>query len=157
MILGFGPPDRMLAYYLWVFWVYGVLGLATVICAAACLWGSRPERICGATLWIAWVLSLVIELLDGKGIGNIIVLIDSVCLVIFVAVSLKWRHIWTLLVAASQLDDVMSHFTAKMLNYSLWSYAMVTGLWGGQFIMLCLLIATLNHRRRLKRQPVLPA
>ena len=146
----------MLVYYLWVFWVYGVLGLATVICAVACLWGGWPERICGATLWIAWVLSLVVELLDGKGIGNIIALIDSLCLVIFVAVSLKWRHIWTLLVAASQLDDVMSHLTAKMLNYSLWSYAMATGLWGGQFIMLCLLIATLDHRRRrLKRQRLL--
>ncbi len=142
----------MLVYY---FWVWGVFALATAICAAAGLWGGKPERICAATLWIAWALSLAAGYLDRKGIGNPIVVIDSVCLVIFIAVSLKWRHIWTLLVAASQLDDVMSHFTAKMLNYGLWSYAMVTGLWGGQFIMICLLVATIAHQRRLRRtQPV---
>ena len=142
----------MLAYY---FWVWGVFALATAICAAAGLWGGKPERICAATLWSAWVLSLIVGYLDRKGIGNPIVVIDSVCLVIFTLVSLKWRHIWTLLVAASQLDDVMSHFTAKMLNYGLWSYAMVTGLWGGQFIMICLLFATITHQRRLRRARVL--
>ena len=144
----------MLLYYLWV---WGVFALATVICAAACLWGGWPERICGATLWIAWVLSMLVEILDGKGIGNTVVVIDTVCLIIFTAVSLKWRYVWTLLVAASQLDDVMSHFTAKMLHYALWSYAMVTGLWGGQFILICLVIATINHQRRLRRHSTLQA
>jgi hypothetical protein len=142
----------MLLYY---FWIWGVYALATVICAAACIWGGWPERVCGATLWIAWTLSLLVESHDGNGPGNQIVLIDSVCLVIFTALSLKARHIWTLLVAASQLDDVMSHFTAKMLHYALWSYAMVTGLWGGQLILVCLLIATINHKRRLRRATAL--
>lgn len=132
-------------------WVWGVFALATAICGAAWMWGGKPERICGVTLWIAWVLSLIAGYLDRKGIGNPVVIIDTVCLVIFTAVSLKWRHIWTLLVAASQLDDVISHFTAKALNYGLWSYAMATGLWGGQFIMICLLVATIGHQRRLRR------
>lgn len=142
----------MLAYY---FWIWGVFALATAICAGAWVWGGKPERICGATLWIAWTLSLVVGYLDRNGIGNPIVVIDVVCLVIFTAVSLKWRHIWTLLVAASQLVDVTSHFTAKMLNYGLWSYAMATGLWGGQFIMICLLVATITHQRQIRRASAL--
>jgi hypothetical protein len=139
----------MLVYYIWV---WGGVAWATVVCAIACLWGGWPERICGATLWIAWVLSLLVESHGANGPGNQVILIDSICLVVFTALSLKWRHVWTLLVAASQLDDVVSQFAGKTLHYGLWSYIVATGIWGGEFILFCLLFATITRQRRLKRE-----
>jgi len=142
----------MTPYVVWFLWVWGGLAAATLICAAACLWGGPPERLCGATLWIAWVLSLVVDFTKHNGIDTLVVMIDCVCLVVFAGLSFKWRRIWTLLVAASQLDDVMSHVAARTTHFGLWGYAVVIGLWGGQLILVCLLVATINHRRRLKRQ-----
>ena len=141
----------MTPYVVWFLWVWGGLAAATLICGAACLWGGPPERLCGATLWIAWVLSLVVDFTRHNGIDNLVVAIDCACLVVFTALSFKWRHIWTLLVAASQLDDIASHVAARATHFGRWSYAVVTGLWGGQLILVCLLVATINHQKRLKR------
>ncbi len=133
-------------------WVYGAFALATLICAAACIWGGSAERVAAATLWIAWTLTLIVQSQDGKGPGIQVAVIDTVCLVIFIALSLKVRRLWTLLVAASQLDDVISHFFAQAVHYSVWSYVVATGIWGGHLILVCLVVATIAHQRRLKRE-----
>ena len=138
-------------------WVYGGLTLATVVCAAACWWGGPAERVCAATLWIAWVLTLLVQSHGSKGPGDQVILIDTICLVVFTALSLKVRRLWTLFVAASQLDDVTSHFAARMFHYGLWSYIVATGIWGGEFILACLVVATIGYQRRLKRQAILQA
>jgi hypothetical protein len=38
------------------------------------------------------------------------------------------------------------------LHYGLWSYIVATGIWGGEFILFCLLFATITRQRRLKRE-----
>jgi len=138
-------------------WVYGGLALATLVCAAACWWGGRAERVCAATLWVAWVLTLLVQSHGAKGPGDQVILIDTACLVIFTALSLKERRMWILLIAASQLDDVTSHFAARMFHYGLWSYIVVTGIWGGHFILGCLVVATIGYRLRLRREAAAPA
>jgi len=137
-------------------WVCGGLALATLVCAAACWWGGPAERICAATLWLAWIASYFVQSHAGKGPGDQVILIDTICLVVFTLLSLKYKRLWTLLVAASQLDDVMSHMASKLTHY-VYSYVVATGIWGGYFILLCLVVATIGHQRRLKRQTTFQA
>ncbi len=139
----------MLIDYLWS---YGGFGFATVVCAAACLWGGTTERAAGATLWIAWALSMAVGASGYKGPGNPVILIDTVVLVVFVGLSLRSRHIWLLLATASQLDDVASHFAARLMHFGRFSYLIATGIWGGLFITLCLAAGTLGYRQRRRRQ-----
>ncbi len=138
----------MLIVYLWI---YGGIALATLVCAAACRWGGPAERLCATTLWLAWIASYFVQSWAGKGPGDLVILIDTICLVVFVLLSLKFKRLWTLVVAASQLDDVMSHLASKLTHY-VYSYVVVSGVFGGYFILLVLAIATIGHQRRLKRQ-----
>ena len=134
-----------------VFWQWSLFAFATATCAAAVLWGGWAERRIGATFWIAWALSLVVASKGSAGPGYQILAIDSVVLVIFTAISLKARHLWVLLIVASQLDDVASHVAARVLHFGRYSYITATAIWGGQFITLCLLAGLIGYRRRLKR------
>ncbi len=139
----------MLIAYLWA---YGGLILATIVCLAAAIWGGVSERIVAATFWLAWILTLVVESTGAKGPGDLVILIDTAVLVIFVVLSARTRQLWLLLATASQLDDVASHFSARLLHYGLFSYVVATGIWGGYFITACLAAGTIGHQRRLRAQ-----
>ena len=132
-------------------WAWGGFALATIVCAAAALWGGRTARVVAATFWIAWVLSLVVGPHGPYRPGLLIVLIDVVVLFIFVGVSLKTRRVWTVVAAACQLDDVASHLAGRLLHYGLFSSITATGIWGGYAIIACLLAGILTHRRDLRR------
>jgi len=129
-------------------WAWGGFAAATLVCGWACLRGRWAERLIGATLWVAWVDSLLIESHGRAGPGLQVELIDVFVLVVFTAVSLKARRLWILLLVASQVDDVFSHITAHLLHYGLYSYLTATGLWGGQFLTGCLAAGVIGHRRR---------
>jgi hypothetical protein len=131
-------------------WAWGGFTAATLVCGWACLRGGWAERVAGATLWVAWVDSLLIELHGSPVPGLQVQLIDVFALVVFTAISLKARRLWMLLLVASQLDDVFSHVTEHLLHYGLYSYITATGLWGGQFLTGCLAAGMIGHRRRSK-------
>ena len=132
-------------------WAWGGFALATIVCAAALIWGGSTERMIAATLWGAWVISLIVESHSSKGPGDQVILIDIFVLFVFIAVSLKTRRLWTLFAAASQVDDVASHFGARLLHWGLYSYVTATGIWGGYFLIGCIVAGIAGHRWRLRR------
>ncbi len=132
-------------------WAWGGFALATIVCACAALGGAATTRMIAATFWVAWVVSLVVASHGAKGPGDQVILIDVLVLVVFVAVSLKARRLWTLFAAASQVDDVASHFGARLLHGGLYSYISATGIWGGYFVIGCLVAGIVTDRRDLRR------
>ncbi len=138
-------------------WMYGGLLMATLVCAGVYGCGGPTERVGAATVWIAWVLSLLLQTHGSHGPGIWVVLIDIVVLAIFGAVSFKTRRLWTLFAAACQLDAVMSHFAAQLTHFQLYSYVVALGLWGGQGMLACLIAGAVGYRRRLKRTSALKA
>ncbi len=138
-------------------WAWGGFTAATIVCALAAWRGGWAERTVGATLWVAWVASLLIESHGPDRPGLQVILIDWFVLFVFVAVSLKERRIWTLLLVASQVDDVASHATAHLLHYGLYSYITATGIWGGQFLIGCLAAGLIGYRRRSRSVKMAPA
>jgi hypothetical protein len=134
-----------------IIWVYGGLAWATLVCGAAVLWGGWAERTVGITLWIGWVLSLILFVPGPTGPGIATTSIDGTALVIFAGVSLKSRRIWTLVATACQLDDVMSHVGAEWVHYQLYSHIVAAGIWGGEALLFCLIAGTIGHRQSLKR------
>ena len=132
-------------------WAWGGLALATSVYAAALIWGGSTERMIAATLWVAWVVSLLVESHGSKGPGDQVILIDVCVLLIFIAVSLKSRRLWTVFAAASQVDDVASHFGARLLHWGLYSYITATGIWGGYFLIGCIVAGIVNHQQRRRR------
>ena len=138
-------------------WVYGGLAWATLVCGMTCWLGGTAERIAAATLWTAWVLSLILFVPGPKGPGAATMIIDCTNLVVFVILSLRTRRLWTLFMAACQLDDVMSHFAAQLSHFQLYSHIVAEGLWGGEALLACLIAATIGYRCRLKRASPLGA
>jgi len=137
-------------------WAWGGLALATIVCVAALIWGGSTERMIAITLWVAWVVSLLVESHGPKGPGDQVILIDVFVLLVFIGVSLKTRRLWTLFATASQVDDVASHFGARLLHWGLYSYITATGIWGGYFLIGCILAGIVGHRRRLGRNGASP-
>ena len=114
-------------------------------------WGGWAERTAGATLWIGWVLSLILFVPGPTGPGMATTIIDCTALVIFAWLSFRTRRLWTVFMTACQLDDVMSHIGAEMLHYQLYSHIVAAGIWGGEALLVCLIAGTIGHRLRLKR------
>ena len=125
--------------------------MATLVCAGVYWWGGPAERVGAATIFIAWVLSLLLQTHGPHGPGPWVVLIDIVVLAIFGVLSFKTRRLWTLFGAACQLDAVMSHFAAKLTHFQLYSYVVALGLWGGQGMLVCLIAGAIGYRQHLRR------
>ncbi len=134
-----------------IIWVYGGLAWATLICAMTGWLGGTTERIGAATVWLAWVLSLVLFVPGPTGPGAATTVIDCTSLVVFVILSLRTRRLWTICIAACQLDDVMSHFASQLSHFQLYSHIVAEGLWGGEALLACLIAGTIGYRRRLRR------
>ncbi len=132
-------------------WAWGGLALATIVCVAALIWGGSTERMIAITLWVAWVVSILVETHGPGRPGILVILIDVFVLFIFIVVSLKTRRPWTLFAAASQVDDVASHFGAQLLHYGVYSYITATGIWGGYFLIGCIVAGILGHQTRQGR------
>jgi len=138
-------------------WAWGGLALAALVCAATCIWGGRYERVVSATLLVAWIVSILVESHGPDRPGLQVVLIDVFVLGVFIAVSLRTRRLWTLFLVASQVDDVASHFGQRLIHYGGFSYITSTGIWGGYFLIGCIIAGIITHQRRLKREGTLQA
>ena len=140
-----------------IIWVYGGLAWATFVCGMTCWLGGTAERIGGVTVWLAWVLSLVLFVPGPKGPGIATTIIDCTALAVFVILSLRTRRLWTVFAAACQLDDIMSHVVAQLSHFQLYSHIVAAGIWGGEGLLACLIAGTIGYRRRLKRAARLAA
>ena len=136
-------------------WAWGGFALATIVCAAALIWGGTAGRVVAATFWIAWVLSLLVASHDPHRPGIQVDLIDVVVLVVFVVVSFRTRRLWTMFAAACQLDDVVSHFGGRLLHYGISSTITATGIWGGYALIACIAAGIVTHQRELRRNAAL--
>ena len=136
-------------------WAYVALILNVIVCLYASVCGGPAER-CGAIIYlIGWLATTLVSKTGFNSIQLGILAVDALGLIAFVALSLWARKIWTIFMAASQLDAVGSHIAALLApQFSYVSYITVIGFWGGYGLMICLAIGTYSHQRelRLRRQ-----
>jgi hypothetical protein len=85
-------------------------GLTVLVVAFAFLKGDEPERIAGGAYVLGWFASLLIQG-DGTGGGTQwgMMAIDTIMLVVLVALAWKSRRAWPVWASALQSLVVMSH------------------------------------------------
>jgi len=133
-------------------WQYGGVALAVLVCGWSLAYGGASERFAAAVILSAWIFMLLVQSHTTAGPGIWVELSDVVVLILFTAMSLKVRRLWTIFMTALQLDAVVGHFTAKLAHYELYPYMVAIGLWGGYGLLIVLMIAVINHRRAARRQ-----
>ncbi|MBW8733364.1 MAG: hypothetical protein JF571_03465 [Asticcacaulis sp.] len=133
-------------------WQYGVAAIATVVCGWAMSYGGRTERFAATVILFFWMLTLIVQSQQGNGPGIWVKLIDITVLIIFVGMSLKTRKLWTVFMAAFQLDAVFGHAAATLLHFGRYPAAVAVGLWGGHGLLYVLIAGTISHRRSEKRR-----
>lgn len=128
-MLQYMSHHMQLVHLIWA-WSGNILA---VLVSGWALWrGGAPERWGAVLLLVGWFLSAVLQSHDGHGPGIIVILIDIVCLIAFTILSLWSRRIWTIFLAAFQLDAVMSHFAVGLSGHiGGWAYVTALGIWGG--------------------------
>ena len=131
-------------------WVYGSAFLACLCCIWAFWQGGRVEKYAAAIIFVAWVLSSLLQSHNGKGPGIWVELIDIVVLILFAALSLWSRRIWTLFITACQLDAVASHLVAHLTHFGVFSYLTATGLWGGEGLLIALAFGIVGYQKQQK-------
>jgi len=134
------------------FWQYGMTAVATYICAWCISWGGRTERLGAIIILVEWDLSLLLQAHAPTGPGLWVEIIDLVTLALFVGISLQSRKIWPVFLAALQLDTVVGHAAAQLAGFGQYPYAVATGLWGGEGILIAILAGTISHRRSERRK-----
>ena len=114
--------------------------LALVLCIVAFIKGGAPEKWGAVTFVLAWALTPLVDMQHGIRFGVLIV--DSLALVSFILISVKWRQIWSLLAATFQLLDVVCHL-AMAISPHIGAYGYLTGLiiWGGYGLMATMAMA----------------
>jgi len=124
--------------------------IAFALCVVAFIKGGAPEKWGAVTFVLAWALTPLVDAQNGARYG--ILIVDSLALVSFVWISIRWRQLWSLLAAAFQLDDVLCH-AAMALVPEVGDYGYVTGLmiWGGYGLMAAMAFAIWEVRRDRRR------
>lgn len=135
-------------------WAYIGMALGFLIPIYALLRGGPTERVGAAIFLLAWLATTLAQLKTTySGIEWGIVAIDVVTLFAFTGLALRARKIWTVLIAACQLNAVLSHFVpllAPQFNYV--AYITIISLWSGYGLLACLAVGTYTHQRELRRQ-----
>ena len=120
-------------------WMWTGAVLAIVVSGWALWRGRAAERWGAAILLTGWCLSMLMQSHSGHGPGVAVVVIDTVCLIAFVGLSLWSRRIWTIFMAACQLDAVISHFAVGLSGHiGGWAYITALGIWGGYGLVFAL-------------------
>ncbi|WP_303830788.1 hypothetical protein [Asticcacaulis taihuensis] len=142
----------MIIHFVWVW-------LSTILLVGSCLWafwrGEAAERWGGGILLIGFGLTVIAQICQPKGVydGAGIVAVDVAGLLAFVILSLWSRRIWTLFIAAFQLNAVISHFAVHLSSHvDMYTQITAVGLWGGYAITFALMAGMWQvERRRLGR------
>jgi hypothetical protein len=113
--------------------------LALFTCAYAFLRGDIYQKQVAVVLAVGWIVSFIFARIIQDPSFYIFV-IDLVALVIFGWVSIRSRRLWSLFMAAFQLNAVVAHVVKLMSTQINWySYVTSIGFWGGYAITLALL------------------
>ncbi|MCR6659802.1 MAG: hypothetical protein NVV72_10795 [Asticcacaulis sp.] len=133
-------------------WAYIGMALGFLVPIYALLRGGPSERV-GATIFLlAWLATTLAQLgTKYSGIEWGIVAIDVAALLAFIGLALWSRKIWTILIAACQMNAVFSHFVpllAPHFNYV--TYITIISFWSGYGLLACLAIGTSSHQRELR-------
>ena len=134
------------------FWQYGMAAVATYVCAWCMSWGGRAERLAAMIIIVEWNLSLIVQSHARTGPGIWVEIIDLVTLGLFIILSLQSRKLWPIFLAALQLDTVVGHAAAQLARFGQYPYAVATGLWGGEGILIVILVGTISHRSSERRR-----
>lgn len=132
-------------------WAYVGLVVSILVSAYALVRGGPAERYGAVMFLIAWLATTLVQKRTFDGIEWGIVFVDTLLLIGFVILCLSARKVWTVLIAACQLNAVISHFVpllAPKFNYV--SYITVIAFWGGYGLLACLAVGTYSHQRELR-------
>lgn len=115
--------------------------------AAACLYtassGRRPQVLAAIAVAVGWVGSAVLQNRQNAIDPQYAVFaLDSVAVLVFVGLALRYRHGWLMMLAAFLLLTTFTHIAvmidlrinvwAYFTAYFVWSYLMLVALvWGG--------------------------
>ncbi|MEI9903976.1 MAG: hypothetical protein WDN06_08335 [Asticcacaulis sp.] len=143
------PDGWLIAHWIWNYG--GDLAMAAC-CTAAFRRGGPVERRGAAILLAGWILTLLVVYLRIEraqhGIHYVLFAIDSVVLVAFTWLSLWSRRLWTVVLAAFQLNDVLTHLAALSPKMDTFTYITALGIWGGWGLVAVLGWAVWDHDRR---------
>jgi len=131
-------------------WAYLGLALSILVPLYALVRGGPAERSGAVMFLIGWLATALVQKRTFDGIEWGITMVDTATLIGFVILCLWARKVWTVLIAACQLNAVLSHFVpllAPQFNYV--TYITVIGFWGGYGLVTCLAIGTYSHQRDL--------
>ena len=139
-----------------------MVDIGVIFSLFACLWlgscvyalwrGGRPEQFVAIIFLVAVPLSLVAYIPDPwRGVQWLILAIDTVMLVLMLAIAFRANRYWPMGMAAMQLLEVVGHLikltdpamlhVVYWISAVVWSYPMLILLWLG----------TIRHHNRVKR------
>ena len=124
-----------------------------VLCSGyAFLKGGSPERIGTTILAVGSIVTLAVLWSRTHRYGSVevgIFIVDSVCLVAFVALALRAERFWPLWIAALQVIGTAAH-VIKLVDPTLISraYAFAMAFWSYPMLLL-IALGTWRHQRRL--------
>lgn len=122
---------------------------AVLICFFAFLFGNTPGKSIAVVVLADWFLSPIFH--DRHHVGGVelgVFLIDLMAFLIFAYISLKSRLIWTLFVAAFQLNAVAIRLSATISgSIKVFGYLTANWIWGGYGLLIPLLIGTIQSIR----------
>ncbi len=135
--------------------------LSTILLVGGCIWalwrGEAAERWGAGILLAAFGLTIVAQILQPKDIydGVGIITVDVAGLIAYVLLSLWSRRIWTLFMAAFQLNTVISHFAVYLSSHvDMYTQITAVGLWGGYAVSLALIAGMWSVERSRRKTKV---
>jgi len=133
-------------------WAYVGMALGVLVSLYALIQGGPAERAGAAIFLSGWLATTIAQYKTTySGIEWGIVVIDIMAFFAFTALALWSRKIWTLLIAACQMNAVLSHFVpflAPHFNYV--TYITIISIWSGYGLLVCLAAGTYSHQRELR-------
>jgi hypothetical protein len=131
-----------------------VFPILTIGCCVYALWrGGSPEKIAAIVITSGWLLSVGVISQSGtfQSVEIGILLVDLVCLLVFVAIALAADRFWPLWVAALQLIGTAGH-AASLVDPAIVPrvYAFMVSVWAYPMIIL-MIVGTWRHQQRLAR------
>jgi len=126
----------------------GVVSMA--LCIVWAVWrGEKPERTGGLILAAAWGATMLVHRQGVYSPELAVILVDVAGLAGFIWLSLWSRRLWTVFMAAFQLDAVAAHIATLLSPHiSGFTYITTTGLWGGYGLTFALAAGMWGVERR---------
>jgi hypothetical protein len=126
--------------------------LQLAVSAYALVRGGAPERIVAVLMWVAYVISILLQSqmpVRFHGVELGIFIVDCAMLAALLAVALRAERFWPIWMTGLQAVAVAAHM-AKMVDPQVipWAYAAMLAFWSYPMMAL-LAIGTWRHRKRM--------